>query len=217
MSSSRPTLAAETREVLGKKVAHLRRAGRLPAVVFGHGRQSVPVTVDAHEFELLRHRIAGSTLVDLSVDGKKAHPVFIHDVQISPVNRQVLHAELFLVRMTEETTMDIPLVTVGEAPAVRDHGGTLLHALEMLKVKALPANLPQRFEVSVEGLVDFDIQIHVRDIAIPPDVTLLTDPDEMVARVQPPRVEVEAPTVEAEAAAGEGAEAPASEAGSEEA
>ena len=215
MSSSRPTLAAETREVLGKKVAHLRRAGRLPAVVFGHGRQSVPVTVDAHEFELLRHRIAGSTLVDLSVDGKKAHPVFIHDVQISPVNRQVLHAELFLVRMTEETTMDIPLVTVGEAPAVRDHGGTLLHALEMLKVKALPANLPQRFEVSVEGLVDFDIQIHVRDIAIPPDVTLLTDPDEMVARVQPPRVEAEVPTEEVEAAEGEAA--PAAEPPAEEA
>ena len=211
MSSSRPTLAAETREVLGKKVAHLRRAGLLPAVVFGHGKPSVPVTVDAHEFELLRRRIAGSTLVDLSVDGKKANPVFIHDVQISPVTRRMLHAELFLVRMTEETTMEIPLVTIGDAPAVRDHGGTLLHALETLKVRALPANLPERFEVSVDGLVDFDAQIHVRDIAIPSDVTLLTDPDEMVARVQPPRVEIEAPTVEAEAAEVEGAEEPAAE------
>lgn len=217
MSSSRPTLAAETREVLGKKVAHLRRAGLLPAVVFGHGKESVPVTVDAHEFELLRRRIAGSTLVDLSVDGKKANPVFIHDVQISPVTRRMLHAELFLVRMTEETTMEIPLVTIGDAPAVRDHGGTLLHALETLKVRALPANLPERFEISVDGLVDFDAQIHVRDIAIPSDVTLLTDPDEMVARVQPPRVEIEAPTVEAEAAEVEGAEEPAAESQSEDA
>ncbi|MCU0505817.1 MAG: 50S ribosomal protein L25 [Chloroflexi bacterium] len=217
MSSSRPTLAAETREVLGKKVAHLRRAGRLPAVVFGHGKQSVPVTVDAHEFELLRRRIAGSTLVDLSVDGKKAHPVFIHDVQISPVTRRMLHAELFLVRMTEETTMDIPLVMVGEAPAVKDHGGTLLHALEMLKVRALPANLPERFEVSVDGLVDFDTQIHVRDIAIPSDVTLLTDPDEMVARVQAPRVEAAEAAAEGEAAEGEAAEGDATEAGSAEA
>jgi large subunit ribosomal protein L25 len=217
VSSSRPTLAAETREVLGKKVAHLRRAGRLPAVVFGHGKESVPVTVDTHEFELLRRRIAGSTLVDLSVDGKKAHPVFIHDVQISPVTRRMLHAELFLVRMTEETTMEIPLVTIGDAPAVREHGGTLLHALETLKVRALPANLPARFEVSVESLVDFDTQIHVRDIAIPSDVTLLTDPDEMVARVQPPRVEIEAPTVEAEAAEVEGAEEPAAESQSEDA
>ena len=216
MSSSRPTLDAQTREVLGKKVAHLRREGRLPAVVFGHGKESLPVTVDTHEFQLLRRRIAGSTLVDLSVDGKKAHPVLIHDVQISPVTRQMLHAELFLVRMTEEITMDIPVVTIGEAPAVKDHGGTLLHALETLKVKSLPAHLPERFEVSIDGLVDFDTQIHVRDIAIPADVTLLTDPDEMVVRVQPPRVETEAPTVEAAEGAAEG-EAAGEEAASAEA
>ncbi len=203
MSSSRPTLEAQTREVLGKKVAHLRREGRLPAVVFGHGKESVPVTVDTHDFAQLRRRISGSTLVDLSVDGKKPHPVLVHDVQISPVTRKMLHAELFLVRMTEEITMDIPIVTVGEPPAVRDHGGMLLVAVEMLKVKALPAHLPERFEVPVDSLVDFDTQIHVRDIPIPADVTLLTDPDEMVARVQPPRVEAEAPTVEA----AEGAEA----------
>ncbi len=215
MSSSRPTLAAETREVLGKKVAHLRRAGRLPAVVFGHGKDSIPVTVDRHEFELLRRRIAGSTLVELSVDGKKSHPVLVHDVQISPVTREMLHAELFLVRMTEEITMDIPVVTVGEAPAVRDHGGTLLHAVETLKVKALPAHLPERFEVPIDSLIDFETQIHVRDIPIPADVTLLTDPDEMVARVQPPRVEIEAPTVEAEAVEGEAA--PAAETPAEEA
>lgn len=215
MSSSRPTLAAETREVLGKKVARLRRGGRLPAVVFGHGKESIPVTVDAHEFELLRRRIAGSTLVDLSVDGKKSHPILVHDVQISPVTREMLHAELFLVKMTEEITMDIPVVTVGEAPAVRDHGGTLLHALETLKVKALPAHLPERFEVPIGTLVDFDTQIHVRDIAIPPDVTLLTDLDEMVARVQPPRVEAEVPAPEAEAAEGEAA--PAAEPQAEEA
>jgi large subunit ribosomal protein L25 len=209
VSSTRPTLEAQTREVLGKKVAHLRREGRLPAVVFGHGKDSIPVTLDTHEFQLLRRRIAGSTLVDLSVDGKKAHPVLIHDVQISPITRQMLHAELFLVRMTEDITMDIPVVTVGEAPAVKDHGGTLLHALETLRVRSLPGNLPERFEVSVDGLVDFDTQIHVRDIEIPADVTLLTDPDEMVVRVQPPRVETEAPT--AEAAEGEAGEAGAAE------
>ncbi len=216
MSSSRPTLDAQTREVLGKKVAHLRREGRLPAVVFGHGKESLPVTVDTHDFQLLRRRIAGSTLVDLSVDGKKAHPVLIHDVQISPVTRQMLHAELFLVRMTEDITMDIPVVTVGESPAVKDGGGTLLHALETLRVRSLPGNLPERFEVNIDGLVDFETQIHVRDIAIPADVTLLTDPDEMVVRVQPPRVETEIPTAEA-AEAAEGAEAAAGEAASEEA
>lgn len=196
MSSTRPTLAAETRDVLGKKVAHLRHQGRLPAVVFGHGQTSVPVSVDAHDFELLRRRIAGSTLVDVSIDGKKPHPVLVQSVQISPVTRRMLHAELFLVRMTEEVTMDIPVVTTGDAPAVQDLGGTLLHALESVKVRALPGNLPERFEIPVDALVDFEMSVHVRDLVVPADVTLLTDPDEMVARVLAPRVEA-APVVEA--------------------
>ncbi|MEI8332873.1 MAG: 50S ribosomal protein L25 [Chloroflexota bacterium] len=209
MSSIRPTLAAESRDVLGKKVAGMRRSGRLPAVVFGHGEESRPVSVDTHDFEMLRRRIAGSTLVDLSIDGGKAAPILINGVQISPITRRPLHVELFLVRMTEEITMDIPIVTVGDAPAVEGLGGTLLQALEMVKVRSLPANLPERFEVSVDGLVDFDTMIHVRDLEVPKDVTLLTDGGEMIARVLPPRVEV---AEAAEVAAAEGAEAPATEA-----
>ena len=212
MSSTRPTLAAETRDVLGKKVAHLRHQGRLPAVVFGHGKTSVPVTVDMHDFAMLWRRIAGSTLVDVSIDGKKPDPVLVQRVQISPVTRKMLHAELFLVRMTEEVTMDIPVVTTGESPAVFDLGGTLLHALESVKIRALPGNLPERFEVPVDGLVDFETSIHVRDLEIPADVTLLTDPEEMIVRVMAPRVEA-APVVEA--AEGEAAEAATAEGAAE--
>ncbi len=212
MSSTRPTLAAETRDVLGKKVAHLRHKGRLPAVVFGHGQTSVPITVDAHDFEILRRRIAGSTLVDVSIDGEKPHPVLVQRVQISPVTRKMLHAELFLVRMTEEVTMDIPVVTTGESPAVFDLGGTLLHALESVRVRALPGNLPERFEVPVEALVDFEMSVHVRDLVVPADVTLLTDPDEMVVRVLAPRVEA---AVAVEAAEGEGGEPATAEAATE--
>ena len=209
MSSTRPTLAAESRDVLGKKVSHLRHQGRLPAVVYGHGQASVPVTIDAHDFGLLWRRIAGSTLVDVAIDGKKPHPVLVQKVQISPVTRKMLHVELFLVRMTEEVTMDIPVVTTGTAPAVYDLGGTVLHALESVKVRALPGNLPERFEVAIDGLADFETSIHVRDLAVPADVVLLTDPDEMVVRILAPRVEAvtAAETAEgevAEAAAGEG-------------
>jgi len=206
VSSTRPTLAAETRVVLGKKVSHLRHQGRLPAVVYGHGNESVPVTLDTHDFEVLRRRIAGSTLVDVAIDGKKPHPVLVHRVQISPVTRRMLHVELFLVRMTEEVTMDIPVVTTGVAPAVHELGGTVLHALESVKVRALPGNLPERFEVAIDGLVDFETSIHVRDLAVPADVVILTDVDEMVVRVLAPRVEA---ATAAEVAEGEAAEAAA--------
>ena len=214
MSTARPTLAAEHRELTGKAVSRLRSAGRLPAVVYGHGEASTNVSVDTHEFEQLRKHTGPNALVDLSVDGKKAKPVLINSVQVHPVNRRPLHIDLFLVRMTEELTVDVPLAPTGESLAVTQHGGTLLHVTETVKVKALPDHLPQSIEYSVESLVDFDAMIHVSDLVVPPDVTLLTDGDEIVAKVQAPRVEIEeAPAagaegegeaVEGEAAAAEG-------------
>ena len=212
MATARPTLAAEPRDVTGKAVKKLRNAGRLPAVVYGHGVDSTNVTIDAHEFDLLRKHVGPNALIDLSVDGKKSDPVLIHDVQIHPVNRRPLHADLFLVRMTEELTVDVRLVATGESAAVVQLNGTLLHPTETIRIRALPDHLPQSIEYSVDSLVDFDAAVHVRDLIIPDDATLLTDPDEIIAKVQAPRIEVEEePVVEegeegAEGEAAEGAE-----------
>jgi large subunit ribosomal protein L25 len=221
MSNDRPTLAATNRDVTGKRVARLRRAGQLPAVVFGHGMASQSLSLDSHDFEQLQRRIGQNALVDLSVDGRKPTPVLVHGVQRDPVYRRMLHVDLFAVRMTEELTVDVPLVTVGESTAVDKLGGTLLHILESVKVKALPDHLPQSIDLPIDSLVDFDATVHVRDLAIPSDVTLLTDPEEIVARVQQPRIEEEvvvaaeaAEAVEGEGVAAEGG-AEAAEAGAE--
>ena len=123
-------------------------------------------------------------------------------VQVHPVNRRTLHVDLFLVRMTEELTVDVPLVATGISPAVELQGGTLLHPSESVRIRALPDHLPQSIEYSVESLIDFDTTIHVRDLTIPDDVTLLTDGDEIIAKVQAPRVEE---VVEVPAEVGEGA------------
>ena len=203
MSTARATLAAEHRELTGKKVALLRQAGRLPAVVYGHGVESASISIDTHEFEQLRRHTGPNALVDLSVDGNKPQPVLVYGVQVHPVNRRPLHVDLFLVRMTEELTVDVPLVATGEAPAVALHGGTLLHPMESVRVRALPDHLPQFIEYSVASIADFETTIHVRDLTVPTDVTLLTDGDEIIAKVQPPRVEEE-PVVAAEAAEAEG-------------
>lgn len=206
MSTARPTLAAEHRDVTGKAVSRLRKDGRLPAVVYGHGVESTNISIETHEFELLRKHAGPNALIDLSVGGKKPQPVLINGVQVHPVTRRPLHLDLFLVRMTEELTVDVPLVPVGESIAVSQLGGTLLHPTETVKVKALPDHLPQSIEYSIDALVDFDATINVRDLAVPDDVTLLTDGDEIVAKVQAPRVEIEEAPVAAE---GEGAEAAA--------
>ena len=226
MATARPTLAAEAREVTGKAVKRLRAEGRLPAVVYGHGVESASLTLDTREFDQLRRHLGQNALVDLKVDGKKGNPVLIHDVQVHPVNRRPLHVDLFLVRMTEELTVDVPLVTTGSSEAVNGLGGTLIHPTETIRVRALPDHLPQSVEYSIDSLVDFDSTIHVRHLVIPEDVTLLTDPEEVIAKVLPPRIEIEevpvaaeeaeegAEAAEGQAAAAEG-EAPTAEGGTE--
>jgi large subunit ribosomal protein L25 len=210
MSSTRPALAAERRTALGKANAHLRREGRLPAVLYGHGLESASLSLDAHEFDILRRHIGSNVLIDLSVEGAKPKPVLIHGVQYHKVSRRPIHVDLFAVRMSEEITVDVPVHGVGESEAVAKHGGTLLNAIGNLKVKARPDHLPQAIEADLSVLVDFDAAIHVRDLTMPPGVTLLTDPDEIVFKVAPPRV------LEAEAApAAEAVPAAEAEAGGE--
>jgi len=200
MSSERPVLSASHRTITGKAVARLRRAGQLPAVAYGHSEPSTNLVVDAHAFEQLRRHVGPNTLIDLAVDGKKPRPALIHGVQIHPITRRPLHVDFLLVRMSEEMTVDVPLVPVGESPAVELHGGTLLQLVDTVKVRARADHLPQEIAVPVERLVDFETVLHVRDLAVPAGVTILTDPDEVVAKVAPPRVEAAA-EVAAEAAA----------------
>jgi large subunit ribosomal protein L25 len=214
--SDRPRLAATSRTVTGKKVARLRHSGLLPAVVYGHGLASEPVTVDAHEFDLLRRHVGASTLVDLAVDGKKSRPVLVHGVQVHPINRRPVHVDLFAVRMTEELTVEVPLVGTGVAPAI-DLGGTLMHPVSTVKARALPDNLPEALHYDLSVLVDYETTITVADLVVPAGVTLHADPADVIARVLPPRVETaevpeageEAAEATTEATAGEAAGASA--------
>ena len=193
---SRPKLSAAAREVHGKAVKNLRRQGIVPAVVFGHGVESNAIQFDAHEFELLRRRTGRNTLLDLSLDGKKAVPVLVHDVQVHPITRHPLHVDLLVVRMTEELTVDVQVVLTGESTAVDRMGGVLLQLRNTVQVKALPDHLPQSVELDITPLEDFDQVLHVSDISVPADVTVLTDSGEAVARVQAPRVEEVEPVAE---------------------
>ena len=201
--ATRPALAAERRTVTGKAVARLRKEGRLPAVVFGHGTESEAVTLDAHEFELLRRQAGASTLVDLKVEGGKARPVLLHGIQVHPISRRPLHVDLFAVRMTEELTVEVQLVGTGTAPAV-DAGGTLVHPTSSVRVRALPADLPESLTYDLSVLVDYDTTITAADLVAPEGVTIQADPAEVIARVLAPRVD--------DSATAEGGEAPAEDA-----
>ena len=200
--ADRPALAAERRTVTGKAVARLRKEGRLPGVVYGHGTESEPVTVDAHEFELLRRHAGASTLVDLRVANGTSRPVLVQSVQVNPVSRRPIHVDLFAVRMTEELTVEVQLIGQGIAPAT-EAGGTLMHPVSSVRVRALPGNLPDVLTYDLASLVDYDAAITVGDLTAPDGVTIQAEPTEVIARVLPPRVEEAEPV--AEGVEGEGA------------
>lgn len=195
-------LAVDTRAVLGKQTKRLRRAGAVPGVVFGKGTPSIPVQVDATRFEALYHAAGRTTIFQLTVPGvDAAKSAIIKSVQRHPLSGRAVHVDFFLPDLTAEMQVDVPLVFNGEPPAIEATGGSLFTALDRIKVRALPADLPHEIAVDLSPLVDLEAAIHVRDLGVGSErVTVLNDEDELVAKVMPPRVLEEelAPEVEAE-------------------
>ena len=170
---TKTVLTATSRTEIGKHVAHLRKAGQIPAVVFGHGIDSIPVALDLLEFENVRKTAHSNTIIELKIDGKQAHKVMVHGFQLDPRTRRLLHVDLFELKSGEEVTVEIPLHSSGESYAVARLGGSLLHNIDHIRVRALPEKLPESIEYSIESLVDFEVAIHLRDLPLPEGVTLL--------------------------------------------
>ncbi|CAN5851980.1 hypothetical protein BH24CHL6_BH24CHL6_12410 [soil metagenome] len=203
---SRPKLSAHPRDANGRAASKLRREGVLPAVVYGNKRESQSIQLDAREFEVLRRQVSRNAMLDLQLDGGRPQPVLLHAIQEHPVTRRTLHVDLLAVNMTEERTVDVPILTVGSSEAVEKLGGVLLHLRDAVQVRALPDDLPANIELDITPLESFEVVLHASDLSMPAGTTLITDAQEPVARVQPPRVEeLAVPGVEE---AEEGVEAP---------
>jgi large subunit ribosomal protein L25 len=204
-------LVVTPRTVLGKKVKTLRQDGITPANIYGHGIPSLAVQVATADLARTI-RIAGrNTMLQLHVEGeKKRRPVFFRDVQRNPTTDEFLHVDFYQVSLKEKIRLEVPLIMVGEAPAVSVHQGILLQSVNALTIEGLPTDLPPHIEVDVSGLEEIDDSVHVKDLDVSPDVTLMVDPELVVAKVAAPRLveeeEVEEEEVEEEEVE-EGAEA----------
>jgi len=215
-------LTLDAREAQGKANKRLRRTGVVPGVVYGKGEASTNVQVDAKTFETL-YRAAGRTsVVNFRLPGSsRSTSGFIKSVQRHPLSGQPLHVDYLLVNLNVEMEVDVPLVFTGEAPAVEETGGTLLHNLSSVRVKALPNDIPHEIGVDVSVLRSLDVAIHVRDLSLNRDlVQVLTDGETLVSTVVPPRIEEEPEPVLTEeeleaAAAAEGEEGEGAEGGEE--
>jgi large subunit ribosomal protein L25 len=189
-------LNAQLRELTGKKVRTLRKQNLIPAVLYGKEIAPQNLVVEYLPFQKVYSESGESTLIDLKVQEKEPMKVLIHDVQIDPVTKKIIHVDFWKVRMTEKIEAEIVLKFVGEAEAVKGLGGILVKNLDSLKVKCLPQDLVHEIEVDISPLKTFDDVIHVKDLKIPPEIEVLVNPEEIVAVVTPPRSEEELKEIE---------------------
>jgi large subunit ribosomal protein L25 len=202
--------------LVGRKVKNLRKDGKLPASLYGKHIKSESLVVSEELFSKVYEKAGETGLIELHV-GKEIKPVLVHCVQIDPVSSALLHVEFYQVNLKEKVKAKVPVVQVGEAPAITEKLGVLLTLMDEIEVEALPADLPEKIEVDVSVLVAVDQEIRVSDLKVPSEVTILSDLELGVVKVGAlvtHQAEAEAAAEEAAkvaAAATAGADAPATE------
>jgi large subunit ribosomal protein L25 len=206
------TLSTATRST-DISARQLRRTGVVPCIVYGNKTENIAFQCEIVALTKAYTKAGESTLVELDLGGKKV-PVLFHEVKFDPMSDNISHVDFYAVDMNKEVEADVAILFEGESPAVKE-GGILVTTLDSITVRCLPKNLPHNLPIDLSKLVDMESQLTVADIAVPAGVTLLSEPDAVIAIVQEPRPEEveEAPAADAAAGAtpAEGAAAPAAE------
>jgi large subunit ribosomal protein L25 len=195
-------LSVSARDNSGKGVARsLRREGRVPAVIYGHGREPKSLSINTRDLEkLLEHISAENTVIDLDLDGTSARTL-IREIQRHPFKRQILHVDFQELVAGEKVIVRVPVILIGVPDGVRMDGGILDQTMRELEVEVDPANIPNHIEVDVTKMV-IGSSMHVSDITLPEGVEVVAEEDASVAVVSAPRAAVEAAAATDEAAAG---------------
>jgi large subunit ribosomal protein L25 len=207
-------LTAHKRDLLGKKVRFLRRKGVTPVNLYGHGIESTSLQIETPALKKALAHAGKTSLVSLKVaSSKRPHMAIVRGIQRDPVKGDLLHVDFYEVRMDKKLKIEVPLVLVGKAPAVKEYGGILVQELSSIEVECLPANMPHSIEADISNLINLDQALHVKDLRVGEGVTIITDPGKVMAKIARLRIEV----VEAVAAPAAEAEVEVAEEGKEEA
>jgi len=205
-------LKATHRMVLGKKTRFLRRQRITPAHLYGRGVSSVALQCDTDELVNLVAHAGKTRLINLEVDGEKPKSVFVREIQRDVITRELLHIDFYQVKRTEKIAVDVPIVLIGEAPALKFKGRMLVHGINSLSVECLPTNVPPQIDIDITQLEEVEQAIHVKDIVLDPEITVHADPEQLVAKISKVMVKEEVEEVakvEEEALAEEEGEAKA--------
>ena len=183
-------LQATNREILGKKVRFLRRQGIIPIHLFGHNVESLALQCDAAQLQRVLAQAGKTRLINLKLDkAKRPRNVVVREIQRDLLTGGLLHVDFYQVRMAEKIKVEVPIVPVGEAPALKLKENMLLQGLNNLTIECLPDKIPASIEVDLNSLTEVEQAIHVRDITLDEGVAILNDPEHVVVKISLRHVE----------------------------
>jgi large subunit ribosomal protein L25 len=192
MTTASISLELSPREVLGKKVKRLRRQGVIPVHLYGPGVDPQPLQCETTKLVDVLVRAGGNTAVTVTVQGgQETHLAFAREIQWDPRRDDILHVDFLAVDASRPVSAQVPITLIGESPGARTAGGTVMQQLRDLNVEALPLEVPRELELDLTMLTEPDGVLRAADIVIPGNVTLLTDPEDVVVRIEVLRAVVE--------------------------
>ena len=183
-------LKVTKRDILGKKVRFLRRQGVTPVHLFGHGIESLALQCDTAKLRQVLAKAGEAKLINVKIGSAKgSRSVLVREIQVDSPRRELLHVDFYQVRMEEAIKVEVPITLVGEAPALKVRENTLVQELDTLTVECLPANIPTSIELDISSLTEAGQVLRVKDIELEKGVTVLNDPEVVVAMISVQRVE----------------------------
>lgn len=191
-------LAAQKRDVLGKKVKNLRQKGLVPAELYGNKVENLHLTVSAKDLSKALKEAGESSIINLNINGDK-RPVLTYNVQRHPIKENVMTVDFYQVRLDEKVETAVLVELVGESPAVKEKDGVLLQVIRELDIEALPTDIPRSIRVDISSLIEINQTIYIKDLNIGKGVKILAEPEAVVVTVQAKMTEEEAKAMEEKA------------------
>ena len=207
MTTNAVQIELDPRELMGKKVSRLRRAGVVPVHLYGPGMEPRALQCQASKLIRVLAKAGGATPIHITISGESGnHLAFAREIQWDPRRDDLLHVDLLAADVSRPVTAHVPINLVGESDGARNVNGTIMQQLRTVDIQALPLEMPGQIELDISVMEEPDSVIRVSDLQIPENATLLTDLEDLVVRIELPRVAEEVAFGDREGLA-EGAEA----------
>ena len=192
MTTNAVEIELNPRELMGKKAGRLRRAGIVPVHLYGPGMEPRALQCNASQLIRVLATAGGATPIHITIQGEPGnHLAFAREIQWDPKRDDLLHVDLLAADVSRPVTAQVPIVLIGESAGARTVSGTVMHQLRTVDIQALPLEMPSEIELDISVMEEPDSVIRVSDLPIPENATLLSDVEELVVRIELPRVEVE--------------------------